>query len=65
MDEDTALTKLAQVKVLDFWGNDTLHKLACDHCGDAIGFIYEFDVQGSYFFCKSCLQTRKLELDGK
>lgn len=29
-------------------------ELKCDACGVVIGYVAECDLNGSYFFCKSC-----------
>jgi len=29
--------------------------LVCDYCGDVMGYVAEFDLNGSQFFCNGCM----------
>lgn len=31
-----------------------LIKLSCDNCGKHIGWVYDFDLNGNYFYCDEC-----------
>jgi hypothetical protein len=33
---------------------ENLTELCCNGCGKKIGFMYEFDLNGSYFYCEEC-----------
>ena len=39
---------------------NSITPLHCDVCGKPFGWIYEFDVQGSYFVCNGCMEKEKL-----
>jgi len=34
-------------------------ELACDECGKHICWVYDFDLNGSYFYCDDCVDKNK------
>jgi len=34
-------------------------ELNCDHCGKQMGFVDDFDLEGSYFYCRRCKESVK------
>lgn len=42
-------------KYISLSDND-LETLECDHCGEFISYCWALDLNGSYFFCKKCIE---------
>jgi hypothetical protein len=36
-------------------GGDGIEALTCDICGKPVGYVYDFDLQGNYFYCAECV----------
>ena len=40
---------------------EEFNQLRCDECGVRMGYIYELDVEGSFFVCETCMKAAKGE----
>jgi hypothetical protein len=46
-------------KAATWLNSPEFEELYCDECGKKLGFVRNFDLNSSYFFCQECVDKAK------